>query len=90
MLQEEDLLQVKDAKIAGLREILSLSETSPESLVNTRVLGTSLTRSAIGSHERVATIHPTSSVRRGKAPPVEAFTVDEATVHWDDWLPTLE
>ena len=90
MLREEDLLQAKDAEIAGLREILSLSETSPESTGDTRVLGTSPTRSAVGSHERVATIHPTSSVRRGKAPPVEAFTGDEATVHLDDWLPTLE
>ena len=59
-------------------------------MVDTRVLGTSLTRSAIGSHERVATIHPTSSMRRGKAPPVEAFTVDEVTVHWDDWLHKLQ
>ena len=84
MLREEDLLQAKDAEIAGLKEILGLSEASPESMADTRVLGRSPTSSAIGSHERVATIHPTSSVRRGKAPPVEAFTGDEATVLWDD------
>ena len=90
MLQEEDLLQAKDAKIAELREQLSHSETSPGSMADTHALGTSPSRSTASSHERIAMIHSTSSVRCGKAPPVEAFTGDEATVHWDHWLLTLE
>ena len=90
MLREEDRLQAKETEIAELREQLNLHETSPRSTSNARALGTSPTRSTTGGHECEMTIHPTPSVRRGKAPPVEAFTGDEATVHWDDWLPTLE
>ena len=90
MLREEDLLQAKETEIAELREQLNIQETSPRSTSNARTLETSPTRSATIGHECETTIHPTPSVRRGKAPPVKAFTGDEATVHWDDWLPTLE
>ena len=26
----------------------------------------------------------------GKTPPVESFTGEELSIHWDNWLPTLE
>ena len=57
MLQEENLLQVKDAKITELRELLSLTETFPVSMDDTCVLSTSQTRNTTSSHECVVTIN---------------------------------
>ena len=56
---------------------------------NARVLRTG-PMSTTGSHEYETTIHPTPSVQHDKAPPFAAFTGDEVTIHWEDWLPTLE
>ena len=42
------------------------------------------------SDDRDTSILQTLPSRHGKAPPVESFTGKESSVHWDDWLPTLE
>ena len=53
-----------------------------------------LTQSQLSSlltgHDSVEAAVQISTTRRGKVPLVEAFTGDEATVHCDNWLPTLE
>ena len=28
--------------------------------------------------------------QHSKVPPVKSFTVEDSSIHWDDWLPTLE
>ena len=33
---------------------------------------------------------PSSSHRRGKAPPVDSFSAESLDEQWDDWLPTFE
>lgn len=38
----------------------------------------------------MGTIVTSRRVQRGKAPPVECFSGEDANVTWDDWLATLE
>ena len=95
MLQEEDRLQAKDAEILQLREQLNIAKvsasfTSEEDVVVTPTW-TNLTRNIQVSDGRSrATVPLNPPVRQGKAPPVESFNGEDTSVHWNDWLPTLE
>ena len=89
MLREEDLLQVKDAEIARLREQLSVPTARSIDAASTPAAN--WTRNQTNVIDDIDTsILQTLPSRRGKAPPVESFTGEESSVHWDDWLPTLE
>ena len=79
-------LQRKDTEITELRKQFSFPETSPGSMGDK---GMSLTKSTTSSHKRVETIHPIlRSTKKGTTS--QRLTGEEATIHWDDWLPTLE
>ena len=86
----EDLIQSKDAEIAELRERLRVHEASPRLTTDTSPLEARIMRSTPSVHKPAVKISPPPSIRRGKAPPVEAFTGDNTAVHWDEGLPTLE
>ena len=91
MLREEDLLQVKDAEIARLREQLLLSVPTARSIDAASTPAANCTRNPTNVIDDIDTsILQTLPGRRGKAPPVESFTGEGSSVHWDDWLPTLE
>ena len=86
------MLQAKDAEITKLQKQLSILEApSASSIITASTPGTTATRNPTNiSDDRETLILQTLSSRRGKAPPVESFTGEESSVHWDDWLPTLE
>ena len=88
---KEDLLQVKDAEIARLREQFLLSVPTARLINAARTPAANWTRNPTNISDDLDTsILQTLPGRRGKAPPVESFTGEESSVHWDDWLPTLE
>ena len=95
MLEQEDVMQAKEAEIARLREELTIARAAANpvlSAISSPVVtspGTSPARGVLDDvdRSRVITAPP---VRRGKAPPIEPFTGESPSVHWDDWLPTLE
>ena len=39
---------------------------------------------------QAATLSDAAVQHRGKAPPIDAFTREDAEIRFDDWLPTLE
>ena len=95
ILEQEDVLQAKDAEIAQLREELTAAKALPRPMSATSTPfatppRTNLTRSVLEGDEPNSTILATTPARRGKAPPIEPFTGEGPSVHWDDWLPTLE
>lgn len=47
-------------------------------------------RSSIGCGSEGDTVITSGQIRRGKAPPVESFSGEDADMTWDDWLATLE
>ena len=86
MLRKEDLLQVKDAEIARLRVQLSVLEIPMARSIN--VASTPVANSTRNptnvSDDHDTSILQTLPSRRSKAPPVESFTGEESSVHWDD------
>lgn len=103
MLAHEDALEEKEAIIATLQRSqavesrrTSVSETlvdqpAPPLLDNvllSHVPDTS--QPTIRCRGDMGTVITSGQVRRGKAPPVECFSGDDADVTWDDWLTTLE
>ena len=89
---KEDLLQVKDAEIARLQVQLGVLEIPTARSID--VASTPVANSPRNpmnvSDDHDTLILQTLPSRRGKAPPVESFTGEESSVHWDDWLPTPE
>ena len=80
-LAHEEAIDEKDMEIARLKARL-LALTSPASAPTS---GGSVTREA----EEETSI-PSSSHRRGKAPPIDPFSAESPDEQWDDWLPTFE
>ena len=78
-------LTAKDEEIAKLREQLARLQPLPHSVSR----ASSVAHESSGEEDAVA---PVRSVRkrRGKAPPVDAFTGENQEVRLDDWLPALQ
>ena len=92
MLAQEDEREAKELEISSLREQLRALQDrdgSSSSHMSDR-------RDSISVHEEVTrSIHGTETTgsshgRKGKAPPVDAFTGESPDVLWEDWIPTLE
>jgi len=82
LLAHEALIE-KDAEIAMLKALQSGKESSASDVivdpVNTIVDARILSEASTVSHGR-----------RGKAPPVDAYTGSDPELRFDDWLPMLE
>ena len=80
MLAHEAIIEEKDAEIAALKEIRRSSAPDIVTDPNSDTTETSVLSEA-------STI---SHGRRGKAPPVDAYTGSDPELRFEDWLPTLE
>ena len=83
LLAHEALIEEKDAEIATLKALRSGKVFSASDVIvdpaNTIVDASILSEASTVSHGR-----------RGKAPPVDAYTGSDPELRFDDWLPTLE
>ena len=80
LLAHEAIIEEKDAEITAL-EALKVSSASD---VNADPRDNAIKTSALSEASTV------SHGRRGKAPPVDAYTGSDPELRFDDWLPTLE
>ena len=81
MVQSDNEIAEREAEISELRAKLAERESR-----EIRVLEEGTT----SGEEHKPRPSPGRVVHRGKAPPVDAFTGEEADLHLEDWLPTLE
>ena len=105
MLAHEEVLEEKEATIAALQHHQVAAESRQNTVnsgavvnqpVPTQLDGTPLSRVSgisrysMGRGSEGDTVVTSGQIRRGKAPPVECFSGEDADMTWDDWLATLE
>ena len=94
MLVHEEEMEAKETEISSLRGQLIVLQPTRVTLPSPSVA--SGTRDSASVHEELLDDSPRretvglSHGRKGKAPPVDAFTGESLDVMWEDWIPTLE
>ena len=84
MVQCDNEIAEREAEISELRAKLAEHESHESREIRV------LEESTASGEEHKPLPSPGRVVHRGKAPPVDAFTGEEAELRLEDWLPTLE
>ena len=88
MAEFDAALTAKDEEITSLREQLSHMHSRSPSRSHSPARS-STAHESNGEDDPVAPVKPARQ-RRGKAPPVDAFTWESPEVSLEDWLPALQ